>query len=126
MIELQQRSGVFAVDLVYCAYGAAWLKPTRLLTNIEELKLLACRCSRSHAHQELRGVSPQGVFWTRLAAVYPQQLCQAYAGRIEEALRAGHLPSQRSRPSIRQPIRPLAVVKDWCRIERWSMAWQSK
>ena len=32
------RMESFRVDLVYCAYGAQWLKPTTLWTNVAALR----------------------------------------------------------------------------------------
>ena len=45
MMKLMAMEGVYVVDLVYCGYGAKWMKPTRLLTNVKQLLELACSCT---------------------------------------------------------------------------------
>ena len=60
MMKPMAMAEVFMIELVYCAYGARWLKPTRILTNVQALRALECRCSRDHVHQELRGRDHQG------------------------------------------------------------------
>ena len=49
-VQLAQREGVFIVDLVYCSYGAPWMKPTRLMTNVRALVELGCCCTGDHEH----------------------------------------------------------------------------
>ncbi|CAK0837144.1 unnamed protein product [Prorocentrum cordatum] len=59
--EMRGTESVLEVTLVYCACGARWLKPTRLLTNVPELGRLSRGCPGGHQHQTLRGVAPEGL-----------------------------------------------------------------
>eukprot|EP00959_Pyramimonas_sp_CCMP1952_P378878 7936524-Pyramimonas_sp.AAC.1 len=85
MAKLLTMDGVRVVEIVYCAFGARWKKPTRIVTNVQALEELECKCSHDHDHQELRGRDSQGRLWARLAAVYPPRLCQAYASCVAKA-----------------------------------------
>ena len=94
MMKLMAMEGVYVVDLVYCSYGAKWMKPTRLLTNVKQLLELACSCTQDHDHIMLRGRAPSGEFWTALACAYPPLLCKAYTRGVQEAIRAERLDTR--------------------------------
>ena len=85
MAKILEHPSVIIVDLVYCRFGAPWLKPTRLVTNIRELAALQGGCPGGHVHQALRGTAPCGTLWTRLACAYPAKLCEANGGLIRKA-----------------------------------------
>ena len=128
MQKLMDQPGVFVVELVYCAFGAKWLKPTRLLTNVDTLKELACRCTKDHQHQELRGRNSEGQLWTRLAAVYPPQLCNAYANLVKKAIEMRQLDIHdwRVREVRSPPEKPRAVLDHWADISRWHLSWKGE
>ena len=46
MMKLMAMEGVYVVDLVYCSYGAKWLKPTRLLFSSRESHRAEAHCVR--------------------------------------------------------------------------------
>ncbi|CAK0878548.1 unnamed protein product [Prorocentrum cordatum] len=128
MAKLVEQPGVFVVELVYCAFGARWLKPTRLITNVESLREPARRCSRDHPHQELRGRSAEGQLWTRLAAVYPPRLCSAYAKPVRKAIEAKRLELHdwRVREVRSPPEKPRAVMDHWADLSRWHLSWKGE
>ena len=130
MMDIQNASDSFSLSLVYCAYGAKWLKPTRLLTNVKELVSLATSCKGDHEHQTLRGSSPEGVLWTRLAAAYPADLCVAYGEAIRKACQRGQLAPHRAvdRPRMRgSGVRvPRPVESSWSRVSRWELTWKGR
>ena len=69
-----------SVSFVYdnCRFGAAWLKPTRIVTNLPELAVLGVRCAGGHSHVPLRGqvrIDGKWVWRTSLAGAYPPALC---------------------------------------------------
>ena len=130
MIDIKNTSGTTSVSLVYCAYGAKWLKPTRLLTNVKELASLARSCTGDHKHQTLRGLSPEGVLWTRLAAAYPQGLCAAYGEAVRLACQRGQLTPHLAveRPRARTPAGrvPRPVESSWSLPSRWELTWKGR
>ena len=70
-----------------CRFGSAHLKPTALLSS-KDLSVLALRCDkalRPHVHEPLTGfvlIGGKKVFKTRVAQVYPTQLCLAWAAAV--------------------------------------------
>eukprot|EP00438_Fugacium_kawagutii_P010863 Skav216247 [mRNA] locus=scaffold20:89010:95933:+ [translate_table: standard] len=82
--KIGSLEGSYRFDM--CRYGARWRKRTRVATNTV---LAGCRelCRGQHSHQRLRGRSnAHKCSWTKLAQVYPQQLCRDIATGM--ALRA--------------------------------------
>ena len=82
--NLQHLARAFCVDFDQCEFGAPSMKPTRLLVSHQSFRALHCRCSRSHKHVKLTGkvwseFFQSWVFRTKLAQVYPGQLCQQFA-----------------------------------------------
>ena len=66
-------AGSMRVD--YCAFGCAWRKRTRVLTNTH-LRGQQLFCSQDHLHRRLVGWSKaHRCPWTRVAQVYPRKLC---------------------------------------------------
>lgn len=96
MQERMQDTRAFLVDFVY---GAAWKKPTRFVTSVNALRRLASLCSPDHVHQPLRGVSPCGLLWAKLACPYPPLLCSAYASALADGLRGFQLQLWRTGPA---------------------------
>ena len=98
-------------ELDMCRFGSAHLKPTALLSS-KDLSVLALRCDkalRPHVHEPLTGfvlIGGKKVFKTRVAQVYPTQLCLAWAaavlGRPDDPLGLSFQwkldPSDRKRP----------------------------
>lgn len=90
-----QQTGSHFCDLDFCMYGEAWKKPTRLVYNFISLESLSMRCnSGSHIcsqtqqpHLPLKGVAPNGKFWTLVAQPYPWSLAAAAASILAKALR---------------------------------------
>ena len=116
MVHLMAQSCIYVVDLVYCAYGMPWKKPTRLITNVSSLRTLGRACSGDHEHQELRGHAPDGRLWTRVACAYPPQLCEAYAACVREAVLSGDLKALR----LEDPSRSVySIGEHWHVASRW-------
>ena len=128
MGSLLKMPGVIVVDLVYCAYGMPWMKPTRIVTNVKELAALARRCSGDHQHQMLRGVAPCGVLWTRIACPYPALLCSAYGRQVREALYHGSLAHLRQtwEPQAQYAPHCRPIAAEWHPVERWVLAWRGE
>ena len=86
--ELLVRQDLHQIDSHMCAFGmnvtgnGLNLKPTRWLTDMEEVaQRLNRRCDGSHEHEALEGGNK-----TRLAQVYPPELCRQLAKGIQEHL----------------------------------------
>ncbi|CAK0825583.1 unnamed protein product [Prorocentrum cordatum] len=126
MAKLLTMDGVRVVEMVYCAFGARWKKPTRIVTNVQALEELECKCSQDHDHQELRGRDSQGRLWTRLAAVYPPRLCKAYASCVAKAVSNNELKLHdwRMRELRGASPKPVAVMSHWAKVSRWHLAWK--
>lgn len=58
----------------FCRFGTAWKKPTRFGTNIQGLAGLRLMCLCKKNHLQLRGSSPYGKAWTKVAEPYPRHL----------------------------------------------------
>ena len=71
MRALMADPRVFVVDLVFCSFGAAWLKPTRLITTVQAMLALGGGCRGGHSHIALRGIAPCGTLWTKIVCPYP-------------------------------------------------------
>lgn len=67
----------FRVD--FCRYGTPWRKRTRFLTNLDSLIDCTQFCAGCPAHTVLRGSSPSGVAWTKVAEPYPHGLADLLA-----------------------------------------------
>ena len=140
MVQILRHPLVFVVDLVYCSYGMAWKKPTRIITSISSLTRLRTTCSGDHVHQTLRGTAPNGVLWTRLACAYPQQLCEAFGRALSAAFHNGVIEigtydielvaeifagtsKQKKRKCKKNPhVKPVSDC--WADPSRWSLAWK--
>ena len=92
MIKLLHRCRASRVELDMCRFGSKHMKPTAIVGTFK-LGSLALKCDkdrRPHVHDQLTGtVTVDGVkkFKTRLAQVYPTQLCQHWAKEIAQQLR---------------------------------------
>eukprot|EP00438_Fugacium_kawagutii_P018528 Skav213254 [mRNA] locus=scaffold1311:39874:44557:+ [translate_table: standard] len=65
-----------------CRYRTRWRKRTRIATNTF-LQGQRCLCQGNRSHQRLRGRSAaHKCSWTRLAQVYPRQLCVELAAAM--------------------------------------------
>ena len=63
----------------YCRFGCPWRKRTRVFTS-SHLAGQSLFCSQDHGHQRLVGWSAvHRRSWTKVAQVYPKQLCHAIA-----------------------------------------------
>ena len=68
-----------------CRFGTAWLKPTRIVTNLPDLAVLGVRCAGGHTHVPLRGqvrIDGKWVWRTSLAGAYPPALCWRLASLL--------------------------------------------
>lgn len=75
---LRQRMGDF-LQLDYCRFGMPWRKRTRFYTNIVSLHGRTCYCLGGHVHQLLKGTSPSGLPWTKVAEPYPHAVAEILA-----------------------------------------------
>ena len=95
MRRLMNRSDVFVIDFPMCAYGTAYKKPTRIITNCVELCSLTRTCRHKNHSQKLVGrtsyVDSKGnrhyVNRTELAGAYPQDLAETWASLVDAALK---------------------------------------
>ena len=89
-VALMKQSNVQFVVFHMCQFGSKWKQTTSIMTgNIPEHMRQPLRrtcsgrrgfCSRTgKRHLVLSGSSPSGVPWTRIAQVYPRNLCVALA-----------------------------------------------
>ena len=87
--RLMREARTFQVDFDQCAFGAASMKPTRILLSNQRLQNgLSRKCPKNHVHEVLKGKvwSEQFqklVFRTKLAQVYPHDMCSQMARDIE-------------------------------------------
>ena len=92
MLDLIQKCKAVRVELDMCRFGSPHMKPTAIVGTFK-LSALALRCDRDrrpHGHDPLTGtvvVNGKKMFKTRLAQVYPTQLCNHWAGEIYQQLR---------------------------------------
>ena len=97
--QLHSDSLVTVVVADFCQFNRPWRKRTRFLCgniNPDYLCRLAKRCEGKGGlcsatglrHFVLKGNSPQGVAWTRIAQPYPGQLSYALAYALTAAARA--------------------------------------
>ena len=78
---LQEHARSFSLDFDQCVFGAPSKKPTRLESSTQQFISLVQQCPGSHVHEPLDGQVwlPEEHRWvwrTKLAQVYPLQLCQ--------------------------------------------------
>ena len=96
--RFEDMEGTEDVTLHYCAYGARWLKPTRLrISGLHGPQALQQKCFRrvssdgwvcGHSglpHVVLQGRDPQGLPWTARANAYPRELAVKLADKMVEA-----------------------------------------
>ena len=96
--ELKQ-AGAYFIRYDNCAYGANYLKPTLIATNILEMKQLSRLCPGNHYHEHLSGKvkveSESGkhtwAWKTTLAGLYPPRLCRTYARVLKSVSPPGAL-----------------------------------
>ena len=80
-----QRLSPSRIELHMCAYSSPHRKPTSFLTSARCLALIGKLCpgkSATHVHEALSGtvvVDGKQIYKTKLAQVYPHQLCETYA-----------------------------------------------
>ena len=87
--QLVHDTRALALDLDQCAFGAASLKPTRLLCSTDLCDDIAVRCPGGHVHVKLKGKvrDPQSgklVFKTKAAQVYPWAFCATIASAVQD------------------------------------------
>ena len=63
----------FDIRLDQCRYGTAYLKPTGLLCNSKQFKVLGKRCRRDHVHTPFNSSSSGRTYH------YPEELCLEFA-----------------------------------------------
>ena len=91
LLALRQLPGFVEVEFNMCAYGGSSPKPTTIWTSCSRLLELRRSCpgvSASHRHVELKGkvwdnVKKKKVWRTKLAQVYPVDLCELWAQLLE-------------------------------------------
>ena len=96
MVALRALPNFSEVTFNMCAYGGCSAKPTTIWTNCGRLLALRRVCpgiSSSHRHVELKGkvwcnVARKKVWRTKLAQVYPVELCDQWALEIEGIMAA--------------------------------------
>ena len=87
--KLTAHTRALALDFDQCAFGAASVKPTRLLCSSQLLDSVVVKCPGGHRHIKLKGkvwdpkVS-RYVFKTKAAQVYPWALCATMALAIAQ------------------------------------------
>ena len=110
LVELRQHAACRGARLDFCAYGAAWRKPTKVLTwHCGPLESLQRRCKghggvcgrTSRPHTVLQGRSETGQMHTSAASPYPREFAiaaaQALSAAAERMRAAGRGQKRRSR-----------------------------
>ena len=143
-MKVMELEGVYLIYLDFCMYGTEWRKPTKLLTNVPELRALSRRCrgtascySRTgRAHRSLRGGVPKGIAeyadkvgwrWTAVASPYPEELCEEYARLVAPRAPLMAKPGAvlRAERPLRLGPRGLALAEDVpdsvAHVERWHL-----
>eukprot|EP00971_Amphidinium_carterae_P328957 6461121-Amphidinium_carterae.1 len=91
--HIQTWPGILDVLVHTCAYGARWKKPLLFRCwGISGASSLQRVCqSNTHVcvhtllpHIQLRGCTPHGINWTKLAHSYPVELCRAIANLLSD------------------------------------------
>ena len=85
--QLVLDTRALSLDFDQCAFGAPWVKPTRLLCSTDLLDDVCVRCPGNHVHEKLKGrvwdaVKQQWVYRTKQAQVYPFALCASMASQV--------------------------------------------
>ena len=98
-----RRSACFVVNFPMCAYGAPYMKPTRIMTNAQSLASLSRTCTCTLPHEILCGLCKfqengrvRSVWKTSIAGRYPPALCRAFARALlqEAPARALRAPGE--------------------------------
>ena len=125
MRKLLDLPEVFQVTLHYCRYGVDWKKPTILMSNFLPLRRLGLRCNHSAPHQILRGLSPTGELWTKVACPYPLELCRAYAELARQiAPSAASIPHSMAQAPIALKEMAPRLADSWLVPSRWHLVYQ--
>ena len=107
------------IELHICAYGSPHVKPTLFLTTagpvLSQIGKLCPGRSPTHLHEALTGtvvIDGKQVCKTKLAQVYPHQLCKAYASAVSSVLDASRRDAvvARAEPSRRRSAREQAAT----------------
>ena len=91
-----------------CVDGAPWRKPLLIVTPTSPVgRRLSATCPGGHTHIVLRGHSPQGGPWTRVAAPYwpawTRAIVAAWRPTLQRELASRCIPSGRPWPSDASP-----------------------
>ena len=94
VLRLLKGARVARVRTDFCQWGTPWRKRTAFAAvcgDFSRVSRLCCRtsncCSRSlRPHQQLKGIAPDGRFWTAVAEPYPRPLCRILAKCFQDAL----------------------------------------
>ena len=119
---LFRHSRAFFVDFDQCAFGAPSMKPTRMMITHERLvQSLKRNCPGNHRHEVLKGkvFSAQFgrvVYRTKLAQVYPFDMCMAIAKAVQHVWSSPfeHLErSFRLQGDLHDRKRPVGQITPW-------------
>ena len=118
MRALASIQGAQRIELDMCRFGSPHLKPTALLSSVD-LSTLALRCDkdvRPHVHEPLTGsvlLDGKKIFKTRVAQVYPTQLCKSWAAVVTGHPSDPLLATFQWKLDPRDRKRPLGQPVDW-------------
>ena len=87
---------VSSILLDFCCFGEAWRKRTRIIHQGISLASLEILCSGTHGncsrtgkpHLHLKGIAPNGQFWTLTAQPYPIELTRRLAHELSQQMSA--------------------------------------
>ena len=87
ILDLAQLPTVQKITLDMCRFGSVHKKPTSIMAamDLHELARSCDMVARPHEHEPLVGmvaINGQKVFRTKLAQVYPAELCDAWAAVV--------------------------------------------
>ena len=92
VVRLLKQPLVDSAFVVYCRFGAKYLKRTRFIGTLPRLAALSCKCLGGHQHTRIQGYTRyrgKSVLVSHLAAAYPWKLCQALVGLAWDAVDDG-------------------------------------
>ena len=128
MQALLAQPGVACVTLHYSRYGTDWKKPTIFMSNDPALGQLGLRCNHTTPHQILRGFSPDGTLWTKIACPCPEKLCQRYAELVTpRAPRRARTAAGSATPTPNAVKEQAPLLgENWLNPRRWHLVYRGR
>lgn len=142
--ELRTHPGVRLVSFHQCRFGLDAVKPTSILSNVEEMEYMELLCNHERrSHETLQSLRPDGRFRTSIAQEYPALLYEALATRVVATIKKAfpdgftniqeHLGDVKKEngvghPGQRRPrrVRAQPLAKSWLDRSRWRLTFAGR